>query len=85
MSADLIRELLDGIKNNYFKRDEIPETRPQWIEKYNLQPEIRLKGEMDSIVSQFIKIKEKLEWYESVKKILYSQGKRVVLFCSFYS
>lgn len=77
MSVDLIRELLDGIKNNYFKKDEIPEIRPPWIESWNLQPELKLKGEMDAIISQYIKIKKQIEWYESIKKILYSQGKEL--------
>lgn len=58
MSVDLIRDLLDGIKNNYFKKDETLEIKPQSIEKWNLQPELKMKGHMDALDNQNIEIKE---------------------------
>ncbi|MCZ7402614.1 MAG: hypothetical protein O8C61_10370 [Candidatus Methanoperedens sp.] len=50
MSVDLICDLLDGIKNNYFKKDETQEIRTQSIEIWYLQPELKMKGQMDQSI-----------------------------------
>lgn len=77
MSIDLIRDLLDGIKNNYIKRDEPLEIKPQWIEKWDLEAEIKLKNDINDITKEFKHINEKLEWYGTTKKILYAYGKEL--------
>jgi hypothetical protein len=83
---ELIRELIDGIKENYFRKSMIliSEPKPQWIEKWNLHPELKLKDEMDNlknemhvIIKKAYEIEKKQEWYGLLKKILYSQGKEL--------
>jgi hypothetical protein len=62
----------------------ISEPKPQWIDKWNLQPELKLKNEMtalenemNTIIKKADEIKKNQEWYESLKKVLYSQGKEL--------
>jgi hypothetical protein len=83
---ELIRELIDGIKKNYFKSSMIliSEPKPQWIDKWNLQPELKLKdemvtleNEMHTIIKKADEIKKSQDWYGSLKRILYSQGKEL--------
>lgn len=71
MSVDLIRNLLDGIKNNYFKKNEIPEIRPQSIEKWNDNQNIEIK-EMDHEKKIFI-------CYETTTGLSYAKHLKVSL------
>ena len=74
-TENLIRDLLDGIKNNYFKKKEIAELRPTWIENWNFEPELKLKNDIDNITKKFKEISQELEYYKLTKKILYVYGK----------
>lgn len=79
MNKDLIRNLLDGIKKNYLMKQEIPELKPTWIEKWTLDPEIELGNKVNKIAKDFEKLTEKIEGYESIKKILYTHGNELTL------
>lgn len=75
----LIRQIIDGIKDNYFPKNEIlKEAHPAWLGNWEFSPEIKILKERDSIIEDYRRVEQELKHYEDIKRILWAHDIELV-------